>query len=236
MTSNDVLQAVIQRIIEHREGPRWGNATYLARTLAEAGLLADALPPEPLPDQQVRLDPDGWAWQKLTTYNGVDSWRTAGPPAWPNKDKDVRDWPVLVPEAQLEQARIDRDEAVRIADELRAERDRLADAAAEGVAARVSETVAVDAYALGEVAEKARAQWVNNFDDKRRLSDAVAEAIREHLPAATCEATPEGHITLDLRAISAETLRRQVEANPPYSILHIAARTELDRRAKAGEL
>lgn len=56
---------------------------------------------EELPVDQVRHDSDGWAWQKSS--NG--GWYCARP----NfdailTDDDVRDWPILVPEADLDEA------------------------------------------------------------------------------------------------------------------------------------
>ena len=65
---------------------------YAAQGLIEAGFIAERLPQEPLPDGQVRLDPEGLAWQRIQ-----GRWRASGVTL---DDDDVRDWPVLVPESE----------------------------------------------------------------------------------------------------------------------------------------
>lgn len=143
MTSDDVIEAAARALLSGWGEPTWDKASELvrqgcldeARTLAKAGLLVDELPIEPLPVGQVRVDPElGVAHQK--THSG--QWC-----AWDEiasfTDDFVRDWAVLVPEANL--------------DDLSAERDRLAARVAELEAA---EGCAVDAGAIREHLPAAR--------------------------------------------------------------------------------
>ena len=67
----------------------------IAQVMIEAGFIAERLPQEALPDGQVRIGPDGLAWQRHKSGEWLAASDVIGPIY---EDDDVRDWPVLVPE------------------------------------------------------------------------------------------------------------------------------------------
>ena len=195
-----------------------------ARALA-AGLLATESPAEPLPAGQVRREPDtSNAWQKR-----VDGrWHCAH---LYNEDRitddDVRDWPVLVPEAALDEAREARFKAenkisalMDNLNDLRGERDRFSARVAE---LEATEPQSVDADALAKAINKAHDVWRGQL---------LADTIREHLPATTRPALPEGHVAVDLRGVPRPVLDAIADwadwDDEPFAN---AARAELARRA-----
>ena len=196
-----------------------------ARALAAAGLLATESPAEPLPAGQVRREPDtSNAWQKR-----VDGrWHCAH---LYNEDRltddDVRDWPVLVPETDLDEAREARFKAenkisalMDNLNDLRGERDRFSARVAE---LEATEPQSVDADALAKAINKAHDVWRGQL---------LADTIREHLPATTRPALPEGHVAVDLRGVPRPVLDAIADwadwDDEPFAN---AARAELARRA-----
>lgn len=135
-----------------------------ARALAAAGLLATESPGESLPAGQVRRETDtSDVWHRI---GKADEWFCAHPSIDIRlTDDDVRDWPVLVPEAAL--------------NDLRAERDRLSAHVAE---LEATEPQAVDADALAKAINKAHDVWGGKL---------LADTIRERLPTTTRPALPE---------------------------------------------
>lgn len=231
MTSDAVIEAAAKKLSGMFGGPveAW---LADARAFADDGLLVDELPVEPLPDRQVRIDPDGVAWQRRPIGDWTSTKRT-----YHREDDDVRDWPVLVPEADLNDLRAERDRLADKADSLRSDlsRSRIhgGNQAAEitRLLARVSELEAteggaVDAGALARELEHcgwcADDQWPE-----------MADAIREHLPAATRPVLPERHIAVNVSGARHALLEWWAEAS--HGLLAQAGRAELDRRAKAGE-
>ena len=233
MTSDAIIEAAARRIHEAifpngawdaASAPTRDTCRAGARALA-AGLLATESPAEPLPAGQVRREPDtSNAWQKR-----VDGrWHCAH---LYNEDRltddDVRDWPVLVPETDLDEAREARFKAenkisalMDNLNDLRGERDRLSARVAE---LEATEPQSVDADALGKAINKAHDVWGGQV---------LADTIREHLPATTRPALPEGHVAVDLRGVPRPVLDAIADwadwDDEPFAN---AARAELARRA-----
>ena len=200
-----------------------------ARALA-AGLLATESPADPLPAGQVRREPDtSDVWHRI---GKADEWFCAHPDIDIRlTDDDVRDWPVLVPEAALDEAREEAREAGFKAEnkisamlddlnDLRGERDRLSAHVAE---LEATEPQSVDADALAKAINKAHDVWGGQV---------LADTIREHLPATTRPALPEGHVAVDLRGVPRPVLDAIADwadwDDEPFAN---AARAELARRA-----
>lgn len=232
MTSDAIIEAAARRLHEsgsHRVS--WDATSAFerdtcragARALAAAGLLATESPCESLPAGQVRREPDtSNAWHRI---GKADEWFCAHPDIDIRlTDDDVRDWPVLVPEAALDEAREarfkDENKILALLDDLndlRAERDRFSARVAERDA---TEPQAVDADALAKAINKAHDVWGGQV---------LADTIREHLPATTRPALPEGHVAVDLRGVSRPVLDAIAEwDDEPFAN---AARAELARRA-----
>lgn len=223
MTSDAIIEAAARRLHEAESPPSvsWDGAPAArratcragARALAAAGLLATESPGEPLPVDQVRREPDtSNVWHRI---GKADEWFCAHPDIDIRlTDDDVRDWPVLVPEAAL--------------DDLRGERDRFSARVAELDA---TEPQAVDADAL------AQALW-NNVVLSGIGLDELADAIRSAFPDATVPADRvlgPTQIAIDLSSCSTGDLQEwqqlRVNLRAAGRVLELADRAELARRA-----
>lgn len=229
MTSDAIIEAAARRLHEAGSDRVSWDATSAferdtcragARALAAAGLLATESPGEPLPAGQVRREPDtSNAWHRI---GKADEWFCAHPDIDIRlTDDDVRDWPVLVPEAAIDGILPE-----AALDDLRGERDRFLARVAE---LEATEPHAVDADALAKAINKAHDVWGGQV---------LADTIRERLPATTRPALPEGHIALDMSGWTEDGLQDLSEMRPDAgttiaaaNIASAAARAELARRA-----
>ena len=234
MTSDAIIEAAARRIHEaifpngawDAASAPWRDTCRVAARALAAGLLATESPAEPLPAGQVRREPDtSDVWHRI---GKADEWFCAHPSIDIRlTDDDVRDWPVLVPETDLDEAREARFKAenkisalMDNLNDLRGERDRFSARVAE---LEATEPQSVDADALAKAINKAHDVWRGQL---------LADTIREHLPATTRPALPEGHVAVDLRGVPRPVLDAIADwadwDDEPFAN---AARAELARRA-----
>ena len=237
MTSDDIIETAAKAMYEELTAFDWETALPLTQqmhrkaTRAALEVAGVELPSESLPVDQVRREPDtSNAWQKR-----VDGrWHCAH---LYNEDRltddDVRDWPVLVPETDLDEAREARFKAenkisamLDDLNDLRGERDRFLARVAE---LEATEPQSVDADALAKAINKAHDVWGGQV---------LADTIREHLPATTRPALPDVPVAVDMRGWTEDGLQDLSEMRPDAgttiaaaNIASAAARAELARRA-----
>lgn len=184
MTSDAIIEAAARRLHE-AESPRvsWDGAAAAwratcragAHAIAAAGLLVDELPPEPMPHKQARMDGRGIAWQRLGEAD--HPWWCADDASANRSDDGVRDWPILVPETDLDDLCADRDRLVAQLAAVTRGRDR--DTIREHIPAATHPTlpeghVAVDLRGVSRPVLDAIAEW----DDEPFANAARAELAR----------------------------------------------------------
>lgn len=252
MTRNDVI-AKVREIVAGR------SCDEAVHALVEEGLIVGELPTPALPVGQMRINMDGEIIA-VRFNEETDPWNCSD--GLNRSDSAVRDWPILVPEADLDQLRAERDRlAARVA-ELEAVEECAFDEDVASLCSRLAEFVqaetwtlidtlafreivedeefraaacAVDADALARVMDDARYAWFKGRGEPITLVQAFADAIREHLPDARRPALPEGHVAVDMSGIEDGILGMWSRADHD-DWLGRAASSELDRRAKAGEV